>query len=70
MRVKEWKDTVVFMYEVASGSADRSYGIQVARLAGLLTGIKACSGGAGRLEHEERGSDLTLSRKTSPIFHH
>jgi DNA mismatch repair protein MutS len=35
MRVKEWKDTVVFLHEVASGTADRSYGIQVAKLAGL-----------------------------------
>jgi DNA mismatch repair protein MutS len=35
MRVKEWKDTVVFLHEVAPGTADRSYGIQVAKLAGL-----------------------------------
>ena len=35
MRVKEWKDTVVFLHEVAPGAADRSYGIQVAKLAGL-----------------------------------
>ena len=35
MRVKEWKDTVVFLHEVIPGIADRSYGIQVAKLAGL-----------------------------------
>jgi DNA mismatch repair protein MutS len=35
MRVKEWKDTVVFLHEVATGTADRSYGIHVAKLAGL-----------------------------------
>ena len=35
MRVKEWKGDVVFLHEVARGAADRSYGIQVARLAGL-----------------------------------
>ncbi len=35
MRVREWKDTVVFLHEVAPGAADRSYGIQVAKLAGL-----------------------------------
>ncbi len=35
MRVKEWDGDVVFMHEVAMGAADRSYGIQVARLAGL-----------------------------------
>ena len=35
MRVREWKDTVVFLHEIAPGSADRSYGIQVGKLAGL-----------------------------------
>lgn len=35
MRVKEWQNDVVFLHEVVPGSADRSYGIQVARLAGL-----------------------------------
>jgi DNA mismatch repair protein MutS len=35
MRVKEWEGDVVFLHEVARGAADRSYGVQVARLAGL-----------------------------------
>ena len=35
MRVKEWEGDVVFLHEVAKGSADRSYGVQVAKLAGL-----------------------------------
>jgi DNA mismatch repair protein MutS len=35
MKVKEWKGDVVFLHEVAPGAADRSYGIQVAKLAGL-----------------------------------
>jgi DNA mismatch repair protein MutS len=35
MRVKEWQGDVVFLHEVRPGTADRSYGIQVARLAGL-----------------------------------
>jgi DNA mismatch repair protein MutS len=35
MRVKEWEGDVVFLHEVAAGAADRSYGIHVARLAGL-----------------------------------
>ena len=33
--VKEWKDNIVFLHEVVAGAADRSYGIQVAKLAGL-----------------------------------
>lgn len=35
MAVKEWKDEIVFLHKVVPGAADRSYGIQVARLAGL-----------------------------------
>ena len=35
MRVKEWQGDVVFLHEVAAGAADRSYGIHVARLAGM-----------------------------------
>ena len=35
MRVKEWEGDVIFLHEVSRGAADRSYGVQVARLAGL-----------------------------------
>jgi DNA mismatch repair protein MutS len=35
MRVKEWENEVIFLHEVVRGAADRSYGIQVAKLAGL-----------------------------------
>jgi DNA mismatch repair protein MutS len=35
MKVKEWDGEVIFLHEVGPGAADRSYGIQVARLAGL-----------------------------------
>ena len=35
MRVSEFKGALVFLHEVAPGAADRSYGIQVAKLAGL-----------------------------------
>jgi DNA mismatch repair protein MutS len=35
MDVREWKDEIVFLHKVKAGAADRSYGIQVARLAGL-----------------------------------
>ena len=39
MRVKEWKGDVVFLHEVGPGAADRSYGIQVAKLAGLPASV-------------------------------
>jgi DNA mismatch repair protein MutS len=35
MDVTEWHDTIVFLHKVKAGAADRSYGIQVAKLAGL-----------------------------------
>ena len=37
MRIKEWNGDVVFLHEVISGCADKSYGIHVAALAGLPT---------------------------------
>jgi DNA mismatch repair protein MutS len=33
--VREWQEEVVFLHQIASGSADKSYGIHVARLAGI-----------------------------------
>ena len=35
MRVREWQGDIVFLHEVGKGAADRSYGIHVARLAGV-----------------------------------
>jgi DNA mismatch repair protein MutS len=35
VRAREWKGELVFLHEVASGPADRSYGLAVAKLAGL-----------------------------------
>ena len=35
MEVREWKDEIVFLHKIRPGAADRSYGIQVAKLAGL-----------------------------------
>ncbi|MEO5375072.1 MAG: DNA mismatch repair protein MutS [Alphaproteobacteria bacterium] len=41
MRIREWQGDVVFLHEVAPGAADRSYGIHVARLAGLPAAVVA-----------------------------
>ena len=41
LKVKEWKGEVVFLHEVGPGTADRSYGIHVARLAGLPSAVVA-----------------------------
>ena len=35
MAVREWKEEIIFLRKILPGPADKSYGIQVARLAGL-----------------------------------
>jgi DNA mismatch repair protein MutS len=37
--VREWQDQVVFLHKILSGAADKSYGIHVARLAGVPSGV-------------------------------
>lgn len=44
MKVREFNGEVVFLHEVSDGVADRSYGIQVARLAGLPEAVLARAG--------------------------
>ena len=41
MQVKEWKGDIIFMHSVIAGAADRSYGIHVAKLAGLPDAVIA-----------------------------
>jgi DNA mismatch repair protein MutS len=61
---REWKDDIVFLRKIVSGRSDRSYGIQVARLAGLPGGVVARAKEILRgLERDElsRGGRPTLS---------
>jgi DNA mismatch repair protein MutS len=44
VEVKEWRDEIVFLYHVVGGAADRSYGIHVAKLAGLPGPVLARAG--------------------------
>jgi DNA mismatch repair protein MutS len=69
MRVKEWQDEVVFLHEVAPGAADRSYGIHVAKLAGLPPAV------VGRaeevlalLEKSEQSGELARLAEDLPLF--
>ncbi|MCB1652123.1 MAG: DNA mismatch repair protein MutS [Alphaproteobacteria bacterium] len=41
MQVKEWKGDIIFLHSVGDGAADRSYGIHVAKLAGLPPAVTA-----------------------------
>jgi DNA mismatch repair protein MutS len=57
VKVKEWKGDVVFLHEVVPGAADRSYGIQVAKLAGLpMSVIERAKIVLAKLEQEDRAA--------------
>ncbi len=57
VRVKEWQGDVVFLHEVVAGAADRSYGIQVAKLAGLPQSvIERAKVVLAKLEQEDRAA--------------
>jgi DNA mismatch repair protein MutS len=63
--VKEWNDEIVFVRRVIPGAADRSYGIQVARLAGLpLSVIDRAKTILTKLESDD--SDVTLPATATP----
>ena len=69
MRVKEWQDEVVFLHEVAAGAADRSYGIHVAKLAGLpATVLRRAEEVLALLEKSEQSGDLARLAEDLPLF--
>ncbi|HVX77160.1 MAG TPA: DNA mismatch repair protein MutS [Bradyrhizobium sp.] len=69
VRVKEWQGDVVFLHEVLPGSADRSYGIQVAKLAGLpLPVIARAKSVLAKLEAQDRGQAARALADDLPLF--
>ena len=72
VEVKEWRDSIVFLYRVIKGAADRSYGIHVAKLAGLPEPVlaraaevlSALEKADGRPKPSELADDLPLFRAT------
>jgi DNA mismatch repair protein MutS len=69
MRVKEWQGDVVFLHEVVAGAADRSYGIQVAKLAGLPPGvIERAKVVLAQIEAEDRTSPARRLIDDLPLF--
>src|ERR1700691_2981916 len=69
MRVKEWQGDVVFLLEVAPGAADRSYGIHVAKLAGLPPAVVARAEEVLKtLETSEQGGALARLAEDLPLF--
>ena len=69
VRVTEWKGDVVFLHEVVQGAADRSYGIQVAKLAGLPGAVVArASTLLAELEAGERSAPVEKMMDDLPLF--
>ena len=69
MRVKEWQGDVVFLHEIAPGAADRSYGIHVAKLAGLPAAVIARAEQVlSTLEKGEQSGALTRLAEDLPLF--
>ena len=69
MRVKEWQGDVVFLHEVIAGAADRSYGIQVAKLAGLPASvIERAKVVLAQIEAEDRVSPARTLIDDLPLF--
>ncbi|WP_394805434.1 DNA mismatch repair protein MutS [Kordiimonas aestuarii] len=69
MKVREWKGEVVFLHEVAQGAADRSYGIQVAKLAGLPTRVvERARQVLDHLENSDKGDKVTGLINDLPLF--
>jgi DNA mismatch repair protein MutS len=69
MRVKEWKGDVVFLHEVGPGTADRSYGIHVGKLAGLPKTVTARAEEVlSVLEKGEQGGALARLADDLPLF--
>jgi DNA mismatch repair protein MutS len=68
LRAKEWKGDLIFLHEVAPGAADRSYGIQVAKLAGLpRSAIERARSVLARLESGSTAAPKQLAEEM-PLF--
>jgi DNA mismatch repair protein MutS len=73
LRAKEWKGDLIFLHEVQPGAADRSYGIQAAKLAGMpKSAVERARAVLARLEAGKGGrasgtlEDLPLFADTQP----
>jgi DNA mismatch repair protein MutS len=69
MRVKEWNGDVIFLHEIAAGAADRSYGIHVAKLAGLPASVtRRAEQVLATLEQGEQSGGVSKLADDLPLF--
>jgi len=72
MQVREWQGSIVFLHKVIAGAADRSYGVHVARLAGLPANVlHRAEQILSQLEAGQHGAaDAAELAKSLPLFDH
>ena len=69
MKIREWQHDVIFMHEVVAGTTDRSYGIHVAKLAGLPPAvITRAEAILHLLEQRDAKPDLRRTLDSLPLF--
>lgn len=69
MKIREWKKEIIFLHEVAPGTADRSYGIHVARMAGLPKAVLSRAETVlKRLESSAAGPKANALIDSLPLF--
>ncbi len=69
MRIKEFNDEVIFLHEVIDGAADRSYGIHVAKLAGLpAVVLKRAEQVLASLENDKKNTNIKALADDLPLF--
>jgi len=68
IKVKEWKDNIIFLHEVIKGTADRSYGIHVAKLAGLPPAVIIRSEEVLKNIEGQKNIKTKLSTNDLPLF--
>lgn len=69
MKIKEFNDEVIFLHEVIDGAADRSYGIHVAKLAGLPPVVlKRAEQVLNSLENDKKNTNIKALSDDLPLF--
>lgn len=80
VQVKEWHDEIIFLHKLASGGTGKSYGIQVARLAGLpqaaierakqiLAAIEAKESGGVKLDIQKMQAEAASAKADKGPFY-
>lgn len=67
MQIKEWQDKIIFMHKIISGSADKSYGIHVASIAGLPKEVIKRAGYILKNLEANHNNAMDIDLKTAPL---